>query len=322
VDNNRTVKIEKMIPTAADNTIAANSVLTKTGPGTLTIIGSASTVIGGYMVNEGTLAFNGNSNAGVGAGPIVMNGGSLWVSKGIGSKNQYSGFNIPSLLSLQQNTINYFEPNVNSPAGYNVMSLGALNLNGYKLTYMRTSTAPFVSVPQTDPVVTFRSATLNSVVNGLENNTSVVLVLQGGSGTGGLTKTGTGTLVLSDQPNQGSPNAVLGTLLASGTVTSVGLGDNPLKGFTGTPTVTIAPPINSDGTPVVGGAQATASATVVNGVITAITVNSGGSGYLNSPQVPVTPDVAVTANTYSGATLVQGGKLNLSGSSQEHLQTG
>jgi autotransporter-associated beta strand protein len=316
VDNNKTVKIEKMVPT--DTTIAANSVLTKTGLGTLNIIGSASTVIGGYMVNEGTLAFTGSANAGMGSGPIVMNGGSLSVSKGAGSLGQYSGFNISNLLSLQRDTVNYFEPNVNSPAGYNVMSLGALNLNGYKLTYRRTSTAPFVSVPQTDPMVTFRSATLNTGANGLENDTSLVLVLQGASGTGGLTKTGTGTLVLSDQPNQGSANAIL----TSGVVTSVGLGDNPLKGFTATPIVTIAPPINSDGTPVAGGVQATATATIdSNGVITAITVGvgGGGSGYLSSPQVTVTPNNAVTVNTYNGQTSVQGGKLNLSGSSSSSI---
>ena len=311
VDNNRTVRIERMI--ATDNTTAANSVLTKTGPGTLTIIGSASTVIGGYMVNEGTLAFTGNSNAGMGSGPIVMNGGSLSVSKGAGSLGQYSGFNISNLLSLQRDTVNYFEPNVNAPAGYNVMSLGALNLNGYKLTYMRTSTAPFVSVPQTDPVVTFRSATLNSGANGLENNTSVVLVLQGASGAGGLTKTGTGTLVLLDQPNQTSPNAVL---TVGGTdVASIDVPEIPIKGFIGTPTVTIAAPMNLDGTPVDGGVRATATATVVNGVITAFTVTNGGSGYLSAPQVTVTPDNAVTVNTYSGATSVQSGKLNLSGSS-------
>jgi len=315
VDNNRTVRIEKMVGT--DIVTAANSVLTKTGPGTLTIIGSASTVIGGYMVNEGTLAFNGSANAGMGSGPIVMNGGSLWVSKAAGNAGQsYSGFSIANLLSLQQNTVNYFEPNVNSPAGYNVMSLGALNLNGYKLTYRRTSTAPFVSSPQTDPMVTFRSATMNTGANGLENDTSLVLVLQGASGTGGLTKTGTGTLVLSDQPNQGSANAVL----TGGVVTSVGLGDNPLKGFTETPTVTIAPPIKSDGTPVEGGVQATATATIdSNGVITAITPGNGGSGYLSSPQVTVTPNNAVTVNTYNGATSVQGGKLNLSGSSSSSI---
>ena len=310
VASTKNVRIEKMV--ATDIVTAENSVLTKTGPGTLTIFGNASTVIGGYMVNEGTLAFTGSGNAWMGSGPIVMNGGSLWVSKGVGSKGQYSGFNISNLLSLQQNTVNYFEPNVNSPAGYNVMSLGVLNLNGYKLTYMRTSTDPFVSVPQTDPIVTFRSAALNSAANGLENDTSVVLVLQGASGTGGLTKTGTGTLVLSDQPNQSSPNAVL----TGGSVTSIGLGDNPLKGFTATPTVTIAAPINSDGTPVVGGEQATATATIDNnGVITAFTMTSNGSGYLSSPQVTVTPNNAVTVNTYNGATLVQGGKLNLSGSS-------
>ena len=315
VDNNRTVRIERMI--ATDNVDAANSVLTKTGPGTLTIVGSASTVIGGYMVNEGTLFFNGSSNAGVGSGPIVMNGGSLRLSKGVGSSGQYSGFNIANLLSLQQNTVNYFEPNVNSPAGYNVMSLGALNLNGYKLTYMRTDTAEWVSVPQTDPIVTFRSATLNSGANGLENDTSVVLVLQGASGAGGLTKTGTGTLVLLDQPNQTSPNAVL--TVGGTAVASIDVPEIPIKGFIGTPIVTIAAPMNLDGTPVDGGVRATATATLVNGVITAFEVTDGGSGYLSAPQVTVTPDNAVTVNTYTGATSVQSGNLNLSGSSSSSI---
>ena len=315
VASTKNVRIEKMV--ATDNVDAANSVLTKTGPGTLTIFGSASTVIGGYMVNEGTLAFNGSSNAGVGSGPIVMNGGSLRLSKGVGSSGQYSGFNIANLLSLQQNTVNYFEPNVNSPAGYNVMSLGALNLNGYKLSYMRTDTAEWVSVPQTDPIVTFRSATLNSGANGLENDTSVVLVLQGASGAGGLTKTGTGTLVLSDQPNQTSPNAVL--TVGGTAVASIDVPEIPIKGFIGTPIVTIAAPMNLDGTPVDGGVRATATATVVNGVITAFTVTNGGSGYLSAPQVTLTPDNAVTVNAYSGATLVQSGNLNLSGSSSSSV---
>jgi autotransporter-associated beta strand protein len=315
VDSNTTVRIERMV--ATDNTIAANSVLTKTGPGTLSIIGSAATVIGGYRVNEGILAFNGSANAGMGSGPIVMNGGSLLVSKGIGSKSQYSGFNILNTLTLQMNTTNYFEPNVNSPQGYNVMSLGGLNLNGYKLTYKRTNTSAWVSDPQTDPSVTFRSAALNSDNNTLENDTSLVLVLQGASGTGGLTKTGTGELRLLDQPNQVGTSA---NYPATGTVTSISLPDAPMKGFTTTnPIVTIAPPLNLDGTEVVGGTRATATAIVSNGVITGFTNIIGGSGYVTAPQVTVTPDVAVTANTYSGPTLVQGGKLNLSGSSSSSL---
>jgi hypothetical protein len=315
VASNKTVRIERMV--ATDNTNAANSVLTKTGPGTLSIIGSASSVIGGYRVNEGFLAFNGSANAGMGVGPIVMNGGSLWVSKGLGSKTNYSGFSILNTLTLQTNTTNYFEPNVNSPQGYNVMSLGALNLNGYKLTYKRTNTSAWVSVPQTDPSVAFRSAVLNNGDNALENDTSLVLVLQGASGTGGLTKTGTGELRLLDQPNQVATAADYST---NGSVTAISLPDAPMKGFTTTnPTVTIAPPLALDGTAVVGGTQATATATVANGVITAFTIISGGSGYVTAPQVTVTPDVAVTANTYNGVTLVQGGKLNLSGSSSSSL---
>jgi hypothetical protein len=163
--------------------------------------------------------------------------------------------------------------------------------------------------------VTFRSASLNSEANTLENNTSLVLVLQGASGTGGLTKTGAGELRLMDQPNQAAPSAVQ----TNGAVTSINLPDNAMKGFTGTPTVTIAAPMNSDGIPVAGGSVATATATVSNGIITGFTVTSGGSGYVSAPQVTVTPDVAVTLNSYTGATSVQGGKLNLSGSSSSSI---
>jgi hypothetical protein len=107
--------------------------------------------------------------------------------------------------------------------------------------------------------------------------------------------------------------------VAGGVVTGINLPDNAMKGFTGTPTVTIAAPMNNDGTPVVGGTTATATAAVSNGVITAFTITSGGSGYGSAPQVTVTPDVAVTTNTYNGATLVQSGKLNLSGSSSSSI---
>jgi hypothetical protein len=107
--------------------------------------------------------------------------------------------------------------------------------------------------------------------------------------------------------------------VAGGVVTGINLPDNAMKGFTGTPTVTIAAPMNNDGTPVVGGTTATATAALSNGVITAFTITSGGSGYLSAPQVTLTPDVAVTTNTYNGATLVQSGKLNLSGSSSSSI---
>jgi len=48
-------------------------------------------------------------------------------------------------------------------------------------------------------------------------------------------------------------------------------------------------------------------------------MTGNGSGYLSAPQVTVTPNEAVTFNTYTGATSVQGGKLNLSGSSSSSI---
>jgi len=59
--------------------------------------------------------------------------------------------------------------------------------------------------------------------------------------------------------------------------------------FQGTPRVIIAPPP-------AGGTQATATATVTNGVVTAITLVSGGSGYTSAPGVTITEGSGGTAS--------------------------
>lgn len=70
------------------------------------------------------------------------------------------------------------------------------------------------------------------------------------------------------------------------------------SGYSNSPTVTISVPDAPDGSPAFPlGAQATATATVVAGVITAIAVNYGGNGYFQ-------PTVTITDSTGTGATAV------------------
>jgi hypothetical protein len=141
----------------------------------------------------------------------------------------------------------------------------------------------------------------------LKNPATLDLNLQAVSGTGGFTKTGLGTLYLSDQPNQAAAFAVLKGTVVPTTVESINV-EYVGNGYSVAPEVTL----------VGGGAttQATATATIDNkGRVISIAVTSAGSGYTSLPRVQIAaPPTVATANSYTGATTVEQGKLNLSGS--------
>ena len=89
----------------------------------------------------------------------------------------------------------------------------------------------------------------------------------------------------------GAVAAVLAADLIGGQVTNITV-LNGGSGYTGAPTVTIAPATGPNAT------NALATATVTNGQITLITVNYTGSGYLTPPAVTIGP----AANACSGPT--------------------
>ncbi len=77
LSGDRTVKVNAGTLVAGGR-IIGNGGLTKTGPGTLYLAGaSASSYTGGTTNLEGVLAINGTATFGNGAGPLVLNGGSL-----------------------------------------------------------------------------------------------------------------------------------------------------------------------------------------------------------------------------------------------------
>lgn len=98
--------------------------------------------------------------------------------------------------------------------------------------------------------------------------------------------------------NPGASAASLtATVVPLGGVASIAVNTGGL-GYTSAPTVTIDPPP-------VGGIPATATATVVGGVVTAVTVVNPGSGYATAPSVTLTGGGATTQATAT-ATLTVG----------------
>ena len=284
----------------------ASNVVTKTGTGTLQVRGSASPgLFGDWLVNEGTLFVNTSGSGSMGTNnAVVLNGGNLLYSKGVGSTGFYSGMGQDNALKVQENGTLTLDPNPATQSGANTLSFTALSIANKTLSINKGGNAKSsLNVNYVDPVLTFNTANLSgSATFNIGSNMETVLLA--GTGSGGVTKTGAGKLRLMDSPN--FVNATV-TLTSNG-VTGITL-PLPVPGFTNTnPTVYITSTSNS------GGSNATAQAVVSGGYLIGFTNINSGSGYVYSPQVTVVADNPVTVNNNTGTNNISGGTLNLSGS--------
>jgi hypothetical protein len=267
--------------------------------------GNASSVLGGWRIEGGTVWFTPSSNNGAGNGPITLAGGNARFSKLQNSNGTYTGYEIPSDLTVESDGVIQYDPSPLTLLGQN--SLGFNNLNiGAKTLEVATATDSTV-VGQGLPRVNFKSGTLTGTGSAtFKNPLALDLALQGISGTGGLTKTGEGTLYLSEQPNRAAAFAVLDGTVVPTKVASINV-EYAGSGYS------VAPAVTLEGG---GGTGASATATLDSkGRVTSIAVTAAGSGYTSLPRVVIAaPPTVATGNTYTGATTVEQGKLNLSGS--------
>ncbi len=93
---------------------------------------------------------------------------------------------------------------------------------------------------------------------------------------------------------------VMGTGQNAGKIVSLTV-VNGGSGYTlSKPTIDIPPPVDVNGIPINNAVKATATLTVVNGVITAATLTNQGSGYLEAPQIKVYGSYGYANGSYVG----------------------
>jgi len=180
----------------------SSSVVTKTGNGTLKLMGGTPSGgwIGNWQINAGTLFVNTTSSGALGSNnAVVMNGGNLLFSKGVGSSGTYSGHGQDTALSVLAEATITLDPNPLTPAGANTVSFTNLNIGTQTLHIAKgnSTKSSATDVGYTDPQLSFRTATLTGQAT-LDVAANVETVMQAGSGSGGVTKIGAGLLTLSD----------------------------------------------------------------------------------------------------------------------------
>ena len=182
----------------AGTTNSAN-VVTKTGSGTLQLRGGgAPSIIADWLLNDGTLFVNTSASGGLGTNnSVIMNGGNILFTKGVSSTGTYTGQGQDVGLQVRQNGTITLNANTNTAPSNNTVSFTNLVISNQTLTVVKGAEAFCSTNPgYTDPQISFRAGTLNGSAT-FAVGTNVETFLQGGSGSGGVTKNGAGKLTIS-----------------------------------------------------------------------------------------------------------------------------
>ena len=210
---------------ATDKTLSAHALtgngganlVTKTGAGTLWLRGggppnNAPNHVGGWSVNAGTLFVGTTASSGTGTGLVTMNGGNLRFSKGLSSNGSYTGQGQDTGLVVNQDTTITLDANPATPSGSNTVSYGTndsasgsvlttgLTIGTKTINLVKSAAAKSSAdeLGYSDPLMTFYSANLSGTAT-LNVGALSQMSLQNAVGTGGVTKTGTGRLSISER---------------------------------------------------------------------------------------------------------------------------
>ena len=190
--------------TVSTSTLVGNnstaSLITKKGLGTFSLRGGGATnLLGGFNVQEGTLSINGSANGCAGTGNITLSGGNLSLGKGIGSIGTYSALDLAVALYATANATITLDSNPATAAASNFSSIASLVAEGGKTITIAKAAAANAGVK-----MVFRSANLTGTTT-LDVASSAGVTFGNATGTGGITKTGSGKLILGVVPTTSNP---------------------------------------------------------------------------------------------------------------------
>jgi autotransporter-associated beta strand protein len=311
--------------TTFSGTISGRGGLTKIGAGTLTLSGNNS-YSGGTTINAGTLAVSSDSNLGNSSGGLAFGGGTLQFLSGLSTTRGVTLNAGGGTFDTNGNNATLGGP-ISGAGGLTKIGAGTLTLAGGNSYSGGTAlNAGTLAVGSSNALgtgaLTFANGTtLQAAANGLSlanamtlNGSNTVdtqanaLTLSGTlSGTGALTKIGSGTLTLSGSNTYSGATAVnAGTLIVNGSIANSAVTVNSGALLAGTGTVGTTT-INSGGTFAPGPTGAPGTMTVAGNL-----AFQSGALYL----------VQVNPATASSANVTAGGNATLAGTVQAAFATG
>uniref|UniRef100_UPI00334056EF autotransporter domain-containing protein n=1 Tax=Sandarakinorhabdus sp. TaxID=1916663 RepID=UPI00334056EF len=312
--------------TVIDSTGGAAGVLTLSGTNSYT---------GGTVVNATAVRVAADVNLGNAAGNVTLNRGTLWTTASFASARTIAlgtgggtiqvapgtAFTVNGTIAgtaltktgsgeLVLNTLNSYLGGTSLNAGTitvaNDLALGLGTLAMAGGTTLNTATN--LGTTPNSPTVTLANAVTTAGAGTVNANTGLNLVLNGVvSGAGSIAKTGAGLLVLNGANSFGGGTALVGGTIRTGTGTALGTGVLTTTGGTtlqaGNAGLTVANAITL-GTGITT-VDTQAFTYTLSGVASGVGgVSKIGAGILN----------LTAASTYTGATTVAAGTLNVTGS--------
>jgi autotransporter-associated beta strand protein len=315
----------------ADNGGAAVSV-TKTGAGTWVLTG-ASTYTGPTTISAGTLSVGASANLGAASANLVINGGVLQIAGT--ALTSLSGFGHTILITpgmafaldiaSAANTFTVDQALILGSGGLLKTGAGTLILNAAN-AYLGQTTISGGTLQYNDGDVIPTTPLLNNaslVVNRSGTDTQGATFHSIMGGTGSLTKSNTGTLVLNNiNTYSGTTRATAGTIslthplaLMNSAIDTTGAGAFTLSGVTA-PTLGGLSGASGNLASVITTGYSSVTNLILNpsGTVTYGGVIADGAAGMAVTKIGAGTQVLQGVNTYSGATVLNAGTLELSGS--------